>query len=223
MGKVEFKSEKSIKIQDYLFQKFPVKNHFCGEKEALKRVDYYLGNHLGEYEQTRNYLESDNGSSKFSFFLANGELSARWLYQEISKIDPKNWLNVELLWREFFWHNKINFNLPSKGLRIKNWQEQVIHPLARAIYNELIQTGYISNRSRQILASYLIYEINLDWKEGAAFYEKHLFDYDVFVNWGNWQYIAGVKFDPRGGRKFNLDLQVDKYDPDDFYMKKWNS
>lgn len=223
LDKVKFNLNRVLRINEYLFKKFSNQDAICGEVQALRRVDYYLRNHLSDYEETRNYLESEDGSSKFSYFLANGELSVRWLYQEIAKRDPKNWLNVELLWREFFWQHKIDFTIPSKGEKIKEWQDKISHPLARAIYNELVNTGYISNRSRQILASYLIYELNLDWKIGASFYEEHLFDYDVFVNWGNWQYIAGVKFDPRGGRKFNLDLQIEKFDPRGVYIKKWNS
>lgn len=195
-----------------------------GEGEnILERVKFYLDQHLGHYEETRNYLEDEYASSRFSFYLSSGELSVRWLYHEIEKRSPGNWLNVELLWREFFWQHKIDFTLPSKGLKISHWEKKISHPLALSIYNELIQTGYISNRSRQILASYLIYDLGLDWKEGAYFYEKHLLDYDVFINWGNWQYIAGVKFDPRGGRKFNLDLQVEKFDPGGDYVKKWGS
>jgi deoxyribodipyrimidine photo-lyase len=223
LGKVNLKPEIALRIEKYLHKKFPVTHDFCGEEKALKRVEFYLTHYLHQYEETRNYLESEEGSSKFSYFLSHGELSVRWLYHEITKRDPKNWLNVELLWREFFWHHKIDFTLPSQGRKINDWPNKIHHPLAKAIYNELITTGYISNRSRQILASYLIYELNLDWKIGALFYEKHLFDYDVFVNWGNWQYIAGVKFDPRGGRKFNLELQAEKYDFDGLYQSKWDS
>jgi deoxyribodipyrimidine photo-lyase len=212
--KVVLNPSRSLLIENILVQ---------GEGEnPLDRVDYYLNHHLKTYEETRNYLEDDNGSSKLSFYLSGGELSVRWLYHEIEKISPGNWLNVELFWREFFWHHRIDFTLPSKGLKIPDWENKISHPLAKAIYNELIISGYISNRSRQILASYLIYDLGLDWKEGAYFYEKHLLDYDVFINWGNWQYIAGLKFDPRGGRKFNLDLQVEKYDPQGLYMNKWS-
>jgi len=222
LGRVKLNQQSALKIEQYLFKKFTVAHDFCGEERALNRVDHYLTHYLDQYEETRNYLESEEGSSKFSYYLSSGELSVRWLYHEIAKRDPKNWLIVELLWREFFWQHKIDFTLPSKGEKISDWQSKIHHPLAKAIYNELITTGYISNRSRQILASYLIYELNLDWKIGASFFEKHLFDYDVFVNWGNWQYIAGVKFDPRGGRKFNLDLQVERFDFNSLYQSKWS-
>jgi deoxyribodipyrimidine photo-lyase len=214
---VQLNEKKAVVIDEFLFKPFSVPEY----QSPKNRMDYYLKNHLIEYPDTRNYLESENGSSKFSYFLAGGELSVRDLYSTINSMRPGNWLGVELLWREFFWQHGADFSLRSTGKTISNWESEIHHPLARAIYNELVTTGYISNRSRQILASYLIYELGLDWKIGAAFYEKHLLDYDVFVNWGNWQYIAGVKFDPRGGRKFNLDLQVEKYDPSGEYRKKW--
>lgn len=213
---------KSHVERDSLFKPFAVGPHpFAGEASANKRVDYYLHHFLPHYLSTRNDLEGEDSSSKFSYFLAHGELSARALYLRIRELDPTNWLLQELIWRDFFWHSGVNFTLPSTGKKLDQWE--LTHPLAKAIYSELVHTGYISNRSRQILASYLIYELGMDWKQGGAIFETHLLDYDVFVNWGNWQYIAGVRFDPRGGRKFNLDLQVEKYDPRGEYQKKWGA
>lgn len=217
LGSVHLDPKKAVVVEEFLFKPFAAPEYQNGNH----RVEFYLKNHLNEYPETRNYLESENGSSKFSFFLAGGEVSVREIYQKINRLSPGNWLGVELLWREFFWHHGADFKLRSTGENIPNWETKMKHPLAIAIHNELVATGYISNRSRQILASYLIYDLGLDWKKGALFFEKHLLDYDVFVNWGNWQYVAGVKFDPRGGRKFNLDIQVDKYDPTGTYRKKW--
>ncbi len=87
--------------------------------------------------------------------------------------------------------------------------------------NELNATGYLSNRGRQIAASCLVNELGIDWRCGAAYFEQQLVDYDVASNWGNWQYIAGVGADPRGGRHFNLEKQRDLYDPDRHYIERW--
>ena len=87
--------------------------------------------------------------------------------------------------------------------------------------NELMTTGYISNRARQIVASCLVNELSVDWRFGAAWFEEQLMDYDAGVNWGNWQYIAGVGVDPRGGRHFNIEKQTALYDPDGVYQAKW--
>ncbi len=92
-----------------------------------------------------------------------------------------------------------------------------------ASMRELQATGWISNRARQLVASYLIYEAGLDWRLGAAWFESRLVDFDVASNWGNWAYIAGVGPDPRGGRIFNLELQAERYDPEHSYRKRWLS
>ena len=92
-----------------------------------------------------------------------------------------------------------------------------------AAMRELQATGWMSNRARQLVASQLIYELGLDWRLGAAFFESQLVDYDVASNWGNWAYIAGVGPDPRGGRVFNLDQQAERYDPQGVYRQRWLS
>ena len=76
---------------------------------------------------------------------------------------------------------------------------------------------------RQLMASHLIYELNLDWRLGAAYFESRLIDHDVASNWGNWAYIAGVGPDPRGGRVFNLEQQANRYDADFQYRAFWLS
>jgi deoxyribodipyrimidine photo-lyase len=87
---------------------------------------------------------------------------------------------------------------------------------------QLVATGWMSNRGRQIAASCLIHEYGIDWRYGAAFFEKHLIDYDVASNYGNWQYIAGVGADPRGGRVFNIEKQTAQYDPEGVFTAKWD-
>jgi deoxyribodipyrimidine photo-lyase len=86
---------------------------------------------------------------------------------------------------------------------------------------ELGLTGFMSNRGRQNAASYLIHDLNLDWRLGAAYFESQLIDYDVSSNWGNWAYIAGVGNDPKNGRKFNIEQQVNYYDKQGDYQKLW--
>jgi deoxyribodipyrimidine photo-lyase len=95
------------------------------------------------------------------------------------------------------------------------------YPLVNALMHQLVATGWMSNRGRQIVASCLVNELGLDWRYGAAFFEKHLLDFDVASNYGNWQYIAGVGADPRGGRHFNLEKQAALYDPDGRFTLRW--
>ena len=84
-------------------------------------------------------------------------------------------------------------------------------------------TGFMSNRGRQNAASYLMHTMKIDWRLGAAYFEKMLIDYDPCSNYGNWIYIAGVGNDPRGGREFNIRKQVETYDPNGDYQKLWAS
>ena len=78
----------------------------------------------------------------------------------------------------------------------------------------------MSNRGRQNVASYFSKELLLDWRIGAAYFESMLIDYDVHSNYGNWLYISGVGNDPRD-RKFNIERQAERYDPDNQYQNKW--
>ena len=87
--------------------------------------------------------------------------------------------------------------------------------------NELNSTGWMSNRGRQNVASYLIHDLNLPWVWGAGYFEAKLIDYDVSSNWGNWLYLSGQGTDPRS-RKFNVEKQAQDYDPNAEYRKKWS-
>jgi deoxyribodipyrimidine photo-lyase len=86
---------------------------------------------------------------------------------------------------------------------------------------ELQQTGFMSNRGRQNVASYFCNELNMDWRMGAAYFEQQLIDYDVCSNWGNWAYLAGVGNDSRGHRYFNIDKQAADYDKKMEFRKLW--
>ena len=85
---------------------------------------------------------------------------------------------------------------------------------------ELKNSGWMSNRGRQNVASYLAKELQIDWRMGAAYFEAMLLDYDVHSNYGNWMYVAGVGNDPRD-RKFNVRLQSERYDPSGNYKNTW--
>ena len=87
--------------------------------------------------------------------------------------------------------------------------------------HELAATGYLSNRLRQIVASYLVHDLACDWRAGAAWFESQLVDFDVCSNQGNWLYLAGRGTDPRNGRRFNPQKQAQDYDADGRYRLLW--
>ncbi len=106
---------------------------------------------------------------------------------------------------------------------IDKWKNgQTGNDFVDANMNELNTTGFMSNRGRQNVASYLCNDLKLDWRYGAAYFEEQLIDYDVCSNWGNWAYIAGVGNDPRGHRVFNVDKQANDYDKEYKYRKLWS-
>lgn len=217
-----------------------------GEPAALGRLRDYLWKTQGvrQYKDTRNGMIGSEYSSKFSPWLANGSLSARRVIAELrrheaqyKRNDSTHWLWVEMLWRDFFrWtlarHGSALFK--AGGLkaterapqqldqRFQDWSRgRTGMPLIDANMRELAATGFMSNRGRQVVASYLINDLQQDWRHGAAWFEEHLIDYDPASNWGNWAYLAGVGNDPRHNRVFNALRQAREYDPDAHYVSLW--
>ena len=82
-------------------------------------------------------------------------------------------------------------------------------------------TGFMSNRGRQNVASFLAHDLKVNWQLGAEYFESTLIDYDTASNWGNWNYIAGVGNDPREDHYFNILNQARRYDPEGEYIKRW--
>ena len=215
-----------------------------GEQAGLSHLNWYLEKRLPDtYKQTRNQLSGIEFSSKFSPWLAQGALSPRKVYEALKSYESQfgsnegtYWLWFELLWRDYFrfLHLKYGRRLYlASGLtseRVPQHNEEAFRAwclgqtgqgLVDAGMHELSITGYISNRIRQIVASFLVHELQCDWRAGAAWFESQLIDYDVYSNQGNWLYIAGYGTDPRGGRQFNPNKQAKTYDPSGEYQSYW--
>jgi deoxyribodipyrimidine photo-lyase len=216
-----------------------------GEKEAQKRLNYYFfqTKKLGYYKKTRNGLVGTDYSSKFSPWLANGSISARQVYWQVLDFEKqylKNqstyWLIFELIWRDYFKYISLKYRdkiflqggILEKEYLWRNNQNEfnswIKGTTKEAFVNanmlELKHSGWMSNRGRQNVASYLAKELQIDWRWGAAYFEAMLLDYDVHSNYGNWMYVAGVGNDPRD-RKFNVRLQSERYDPSGNYQNTW--
>ena len=217
-----------------------------GETAGLAQLhDYLHGTQsVSEYKQTRNQLDGWTFSSKFSPWLAQGCLSARQIMAELHAYETQHgandstyWLYFELLWREYFQWLQLRYDRKMYALRgIRNqdplltfdpkafaaWCEgNTDAPFVNAFMCQLKTTGWMSNRGRQIVASYLINELKVDWRFGAAWFEEQLIDYDPASNWGNWQYLAGVGTDPRGRRQFNIAKQQREYDPSGEFIQRY--
>ena len=218
-----------------------------GERAALAHLQRYCERRLPHtYKTTRNGLMGADYSSKWSPWLATGALSARQAWAAIRTFedahganDSTYWLWFELLWRDHFrWlHRKYGARLyrasgllapqpplPHDPVTFARWcAGRTGHAFIDAAMRELAATGYLSNRMRQNVASYLIHDLRCDWRAGAAWFEAQLLDYDPYSNQGNWLYLSGRGTDPRGSRRFNPDKQAHDYDPDGAYRRLWAS
>ncbi len=217
-----------------------------GEDAALARLDEYVwqNNYLKNYKETRNEMLGANYSSKFSAWLALGCISPRKIYDEVKryeneriKNDSTYWLIFELLWRDYFKfialkHGSAIFKVGGlQNLHIK-WKSnkdlfelwrtgKTGFPLIDANMKELLITGFMSNRGRQNVASFLTKNLGINWQWGAQWFESQLIDYDVCSNYGNWNYAAGIGNDARGFRYFNIIKQAQQYDAEGTYVKYW--
>jgi deoxyribodipyrimidine photo-lyase len=218
-----------------------------GETAAKVRLKEYFwdGDFLRNYKETRNGLLGADYSSKFSAWLSLGCLSPRYIYDEVFRYEQKRvknestyWLIFEIIWRDYFRFvaKKYGTSMFMPG-GIRNDSRQRLYdneqlfwqwangqtgvPFIDANMQELNQTGFMSNRGRQNVASFLVKDLRVNWQWGAMYFESQLIDYDVCSNWGNWNYVAGVGNDPRENRYFNIPSQAKRYDPQGAYVRCW--
>lgn len=217
-----------------------------GESAGLSRVNHFIweSRSIIHYKGTRNEMLGLNNSSKLSPWLANGCISSRMIYDEVKKFesmhvknDSTYWLVFELIWRDFFRFVAMKYNndiFKIEGIRrltipwIENedlfelWKNgRTGFPLIDANMRELMNTGYMSNRGRQNVASFLTKNLGINWLWGAMWFESQLIDYDACSNYGNWNYAAGIGNDARGFRYFNITKQTSDYDPQGKYVSHW--
>uniref|UniRef100_A0ACD6A6W9 Uncharacterized protein n=1 Tax=Avena sativa TaxID=4498 RepID=A0ACD6A6W9_AVESA len=204
-----------------------------GESAALGRVHEYFwkNDQLKVYKETRNGMLGPDYSTKFSPWLASGSLSPRYVCEEVRRYEKQRvandstyWVLFELIWRDYFrflsekYGNSI-FHLGGPRNVVSKWsQDQALfeswrdgrtgYPLIDANMKELSATGFMSNRGRQIVCSFLVRDMGIDWRMGAEWFETCLLDYDPASNYGNWTYGAGVGNDPREDRYFSIPKQV---------------
>lgn len=226
--------------------------HVGGETAALARLDAYFWKRdkIRTYKYTRNGLLGEDYSSKFSAWLAYGCLSPRRIYWQLRQYEQEQvknistyWLVFELIWRDYFRfqaarHGKYIFLAQGpRRVNTAGWQKhydlfaqwaagKTGIPFVDANMRELNATGYMSNRGRQNVASFLINrdgqpDLSVWWPWGAAYLESLLIDYDPASNWGNWNVVAKVGADPRNDRYFNIYTQATRYDPKGEYVKRW--
>lgn len=187
------------------------------------------------YDQTRDF-PAQRGTSRLSLHLRFGTISIRELAR-FAKAKNEKYFN-ELIWRDFY--QMILYHFPEsvdKAFKPKydsiKWENSEAHftawcegktgyPLVDAGMRELNETGYMHNRVRMLVASFLTKHLLIDWRWGEAYFAQKLLDYDQASNVGGWQWAAGCGVDAAPYfRIFNPELQLKKFDPDYKYIKKW--
>lgn len=190
---------------------------------------------INNYDKTRNF-PGIQGTSRLGVHLRFGTISVRQLVKTAIKKN-ETFLN-ELIWREFFmqilWHHphvvdgafrsQYDFiNWENDERKFEAWKEgKTGFPIIDAGMRELNSTGFMHNRVRMLVASFLCKNLHIDWRWGEAYFAEKLLDYELASNNGGWQWAAGTGCDAAPYfRIFNPTLQQEKYDPDGKYVKKW--
>jgi len=219
-----------------------------GEHEARQRLSKFISDKVDKYADTRN-IPAANSTAVISVHLASGTLSARTAVaaaqaaNNTRKLDGGNkgivgWIS-EVAWRDFYKHVLAHWpyvcmNKPFKSEYtnieweyndelFQKWATgQTGYPFVDAAMRQLNHTGYMHNRARMTVASFLAKDLLIDWRMGERYFMEHLIDGDFASNNGGWGFAASTGVDPQPYfRIFNPLLQSEKFDPDGEYIKKW--
>jgi deoxyribodipyrimidine photo-lyase len=209
----------------------------AGEVAALARFKEFKKSALDSYDEMRNVPGVD-GTSKLSAHLKFGEIHPRTLLAELGDSKAHDTFRKEIAWREFY--ADVLFNNPhtendyysdkfkamrydSPGAQLKAWQEgKTGFPFVDAAMRQLLHEGWMHNRTRMVVASFLVKDLHLEWQHGADFFKEHLVDFDVASNAHGWQWTAGTGTDASPYyRVFNPIEQGKKFDPDGTYIRKY--
>ena len=216
-----------------------------GEQAAQKNWDTFLTDNINQYDESRN-IPSIAGTSKLSPHLAFGEISVRQIWHDVlqrqthegfSNVDLDRYLS-EIGWREFSYYQLYHFpKLPTENFNprfnnfrwndetegLQAWQQGLTgFPLVDAGMRELWQTGYMHNRVRMIVASFLCKDLMIHWQKGAQWFWDTLLDADLASNSASWQWCAGCGADAAPFfRIFNPTTQSEKFDTAGQYIRRW--
>jgi deoxyribodipyrimidine photo-lyase len=220
----------------------------AGEQEAIKSLNTFLNGPFAliyRYSQGRN-MPALEGTSQLSPYLRFGMLSARYVASlaleaihqapdEEARNAAETWMN-ELIWRDFYLHILYHYprvrkgNFRTKKIPWRNaaqdleaWQRgRTGYPIVDAAMRQLVQHGWMHNRLRMVVASFLTKDLLIDWQAGEEFFMQHLIDGDPASNNGGWQWSAGTGSDAAPYfRIFNPVSQSRKYDPEGTYIRRW--
>ena len=212
----------------------------AGEAFALRTFERFKKRGLDEYDEQRNRADI-SGTSHLSHALAHGEIHPRTLLVQLGDSAAHTVFRKEIAWREFYadvlWHNphslteyydpkfaKMRYDSGDlAAARLEAWQQgKTGYPMVDAGMRQLLQTGWMHNRVRMIVASFLVKDLHLEWQQGAEWFERHLSDFDPASNTHGWQWTAGCGTDASPYfRIFNPISQGLKFDPNGDYVRRF--
>ena len=209
----------------------------AGEAAALRRFKEFKKKGLGSYDENRNFASID-GTSKMSTYLKFGEIHPRTLLDGLDETKAQDTFRKEIAWREFY--ADVLFNNPDTdteyyaprfkemrydkpGKQFKAWCEgKTGYPFVDAAMRQLLLEGWMHNRTRMVVASFLVKDLHLEWQLGERFFAEHLVDYDVASNAHGWQWTAGTGTDASPYyRVFNPIEQGRRFDENGDYIRRY--
>ena len=209
----------------------------AGEAAALKRFKEFSKKGLDSYDENRNFAGID-GTSKLSTYLKFGEIHPRTLLADLGESKAHDTFRKEIAWREFYADVLCNnpdtdteyyaprfkeMRYDKPGKQFKAWCDgKTGYPFVDAAMRQLVQEGWMHNRTRMVVASFLVKDLHLEWQLGERFFAQHLVDYDVASNAHGWQWTAGTGTDASPYyRVFNPIEQGRRFDENGDYIRKY--
>jgi deoxyribodipyrimidine photo-lyase len=217
-----------------------------GETAATDRLNEFCDTAIWDYRDQRNFPAID-GTSRLSAALKFGAIGIRTVWNASAEVfnqcrsdeardNVQTW-QQELAWREFYAHAMYFFPELAEGPYRSEWQDfpwennsenfqawcegRTGYPIVDAAMRQLNQTGWMHNRCRMIVASFLTKDLIIDWRWGEQYFMQTLFDGDLCSNNGGWQWSASSGMDPKPLRIFNPASQAQKFDPEAEYIRQW--
>ena len=219
----------------------------AGEDEAQRRLEHFTDAQINYYKDERD-LPAKPGTSQLSAYLAAGVISPRQCLHaalqanqgefESGSVGAVTWIN-ELLWREFYKHILVGYPRVSRHRAFRPetealawrdapdelaaWKEaRTGLPIIDAAMRQLLETGWMHNRLRMVVAMFLTKNLLIDWREGERFFMRHLIDGDLAANNGGWQWSSSTGTDSAPYfRIFNPISQSEKFDTEGLFIKHW--
>lgn len=209
----------------------------AGEKMALATLQRFLDARVHDYSENRNRADL-GGTSHLSHALSHGEIHPRTILNVLPDGTGSEVFRKELAWREFYadvmWHRQdtlddyfdsrfAEMRYEEPGEKFEAWKRgKTGYPMVDAGMRQLLTTGWMHNRVRMIVASFLVKDLHIEWQHGARWFEQNLTDYDPASNSHGWQWTAGCGTDASPYyRIFNPITQGLKFDPDGKYVRKY--